>query len=1627
MSIQTDLSVAPYFDDFKESKNYNKILFKPSVAVQTRELNQLQTILQNQIERFGDNIFTKGTIINGCNFQYYTNYPYVKIRDLQGDLQPVAMGNYTGLFAKNGANLVSQVLEVKTGYESLSPDLNTLFVKYLNSGTTYNANAYSADDVLTLYDANNSIFKVVVPVGGTGQGFSNSDSIVFMSAMTLNHSINVGDTINDPVSKANGVVVSINTTAVSGANLISVRPYANSLTNTSINSTSWTFTTGNTVLINNTVSAGVTSIIGSGATATPVTDGVGKIKDVLMITQGDGYIIPPYATIKTSNTTANVAPAAINLTAQNYLTTLTVANNTLSGATPPTGSGFAFGVSEGVIYQKGYFLFVNPQTTIVSKYTNKPDEIAVGFSTSEEIINSNIDNTLLDNASGSLNYQAPGADRLKLTPELTVISAADALGNTDFFTITQFSLGQPYLQNQETQYSKIGDKMAQRTYDSAGDYVLDNFMLTTKTAANTIDESGSFRVTIDPGEGYVSGYKVKTTKNYSLVIDQGIDDTTVNSATINLAYGNYVLVDELGGTFDFTLGDLVTLYDTAKEYLTTTADFTTNDLTAVGTAIGTARIRSLVLDYGVPGTPSAVYRMYLYDINMYTGYNFRSVKSIRYTNATYTGIADTVLSVDPATNEYIASVANTSGSAMIFDIGSKATHTTANIAYSYRTIKTGNTSGTIEVSLSGDEYFQYTANAALSGSQLLDFDLTFTANAQAAANLTGTVAVAASGNNWIIGSSTTFVSDLVAGDYVKIFSNTITQQIRRVDSVVNNTLIIVNSNTTVANASTKIVKYFPEDAYVSLSSHGVSANIDSSGQLLTIDLNETLSANVEYAISTNILVVNATPSVKTSNRDTTVKINIANNASGNNTVGPWCLGVPDIFRLKSVRKAVNTAILAANTSTYTNSTFIDVTNDFYIDHNQNLDYYDYGYLYKKPRSNLALANNEGLIVVFDHFTNSTPGFFTIDSYSIDDTKTYSQLNSTKTGGDINTNEIPELYTTSGKYIDLIDSVDFRPRVVATANTTAANVNISTTNPAALDANNRFGASNTLAEVGFPVPDSRFISDLSHYLGRVDRIVIDKTGRIYDVKGKPSNADTLNAPAQPADTMTINLLYIPPYPNIPQQKSTNLVTILDKGIANEKFSVQRDANHEIAIPLLNSDNIKNYQARRYSMQDIQTLEKRIAMLEKQAALTQLETQIKDLTIPSSLDPGINRFKYGFFADDFKTSFYSDILNPEYNASIINNEVVAKQYFCNFEFKFANTENATGKLLSLPYGQHTITSQLVATSGPVITYPARGTYITQYCLGNDLYYTLADGNGGSYDELHEANSPTCGGGTTYPPYGTYLRTYCGSIYDKHDVYANGSGGEYEVVTQNSPDCGKPIDPPTPVPFVGILTSNPDTFTLETTSSTLTYYTYAYYGYNNYDYGYSFQGGAADYFVTTTDYYGYYGGYNGYYLEGTQQETNYYFSASQSFTFTATGLKPLTEHTFYFDGADLSSRCQPFGKNQGDALVTDASGQISFTFYYDAGTPEQTTDYSYAQSLLNNLAGDKVCTLTAPNSQASKTIRIVKGSDYQVSSQPTVTTTEPVEETSVQTEQTLTLLFPPGENAGWYDQYGNLVQLY
>ena len=75
MPQQTNLNVAPYFDDYSPDSDYHKVLFKPGYPVQARELTGLQSILQNQIEKFGQHFFKEGAKVipgnTGYNQLYY--------------------------------------------------------------------------------------------------------------------------------------------------------------------------------------------------------------------------------------------------------------------------------------------------------------------------------------------------------------------------------------------------------------------------------------------------------------------------------------------------------------------------------------------------------------------------------------------------------------------------------------------------------------------------------------------------------------------------------------------------------------------------------------------------------------------------------------------------------------------------------------------------------------------------------------------------------------------------------------------------------------------------------------------------------------------------------------------------------------------------------------------------------------------------------------------------------------------------------------------------------------------------------------------------------------------------------------------------------------------------------------------------------------------------------------------------------------------------------------------------------------------------------------------------------------------------------------------------------------------
>ena len=79
MPQKTNLNVAPYYEDFTQDKNFYKVLFRPGYSIQARELTQLQSVLQNQIESFGKYAFKQGELVIPGEVGINTKLPYVKL------------------------------------------------------------------------------------------------------------------------------------------------------------------------------------------------------------------------------------------------------------------------------------------------------------------------------------------------------------------------------------------------------------------------------------------------------------------------------------------------------------------------------------------------------------------------------------------------------------------------------------------------------------------------------------------------------------------------------------------------------------------------------------------------------------------------------------------------------------------------------------------------------------------------------------------------------------------------------------------------------------------------------------------------------------------------------------------------------------------------------------------------------------------------------------------------------------------------------------------------------------------------------------------------------------------------------------------------------------------------------------------------------------------------------------------------------------------------------------------------------------------------------------------------------------------------------------------------------------
>jgi len=180
MSLDTNFNVNPYYDDFNEDKKFLRILFKPGFAVQARELTQSQTLLQKQVERFGEHVFKNGSVVSGGQLFIHDSTYLNVATDYAGTA--VNINNFNGKTITNLAGTKTGQVVVVYDADAGTGDPKTIYVKQI-SGT-----AFAVGDTITTVEAAPVFANVSTGGVGTGKTFSVSDGVYFYDGFFIKNS-----------------------------------------------------------------------------------------------------------------------------------------------------------------------------------------------------------------------------------------------------------------------------------------------------------------------------------------------------------------------------------------------------------------------------------------------------------------------------------------------------------------------------------------------------------------------------------------------------------------------------------------------------------------------------------------------------------------------------------------------------------------------------------------------------------------------------------------------------------------------------------------------------------------------------------------------------------------------------------------------------------------------------------------------------------------------------------------------------------------------------------------------------------------------------------------------------------------------------------------------------------------------------------------------------------------------------------------------------------------------------------------------------------------------------------------------------------------------------------------------
>lgn len=888
-------------------------------------------------------------------------------------------------------------------------------------------------------------------------------------------------------------------------------------------------------------------------------------------------------------------------------------------ATDATGVSSVVSISQGVFYiastyertdgtniSNGVFVQVNPQTIILNKYSNTPSN-RIGLNIIETIHDYIDDSALLDPAIGASNFQAPGADRYKII--LSLESRSLQLGDDDgFIELVRMDAGQIIKMVDGSVYNVIDDYIAKRTYETNGDYVVNDFKLT--TAANT--SSSLFDLKIGKGTAFVRGYRVENQSEITVTTDRSRTTDAVNNNATFVEYGNYFYINSAVGAFDVTSIAPIDLHCVSKENIAVA-----NTTTYNSTLVGKAYIRGIEFDHytSMTDTSTYVYKAYVTDIQNKT-----------ISGNVTAGTANTITLANTATTSAVANAYY--GVTVSIDAGPSAGDVKRIVSYSGATrIATVDTPFTVTPT---------TASVATLRFDIKDVESiantaygTTTINAWASIPTDNRSDGLATGDAILQNIVPSELIYSIGNPYIKIISDASyesTQIFRSIpfSTYAGGTRAILNfdsidpaigdiqflgtahDNYIVINNTTGAIVSFANTAirHITLTNSSNTATLACDDISTAFYATVIVRASISNASATNIKRIKNLKTANTANVflsgtavGSYVNVDLTKGQTYIQTLGLVTPGQAQslyVCDVKKIIKIIDTgaSATAPTLAMLTNAAY-DVTRNFSFDNGQRDSWYEHASIKLIPGRS---APKGQLLVIFDYYEHVVGGgYFSIESYLAPHSA------SPETYG-----EIPAYTAKSGMTYSLRDSLDFRPSL--------KNAQASFT----------FNYSGDNGGTMIPSDNSIFRADYEYYLARKDKLVLNKDKTFEIISGTPSINPLL--PTHPDGSLVIATLSLDPY-------TTYVPSEAPAGI----------------MPSLSVEKVLH---KRWTMSDISDLQGRINNIEYYTALSNLEKSAQGMQIPDV--NGLNRFKNGILTDDFSSFSTADTYNTEFNVSINSRE-------------------------------------------------------------------------------------------------------------------------------------------------------------------------------------------------------------------------------------------------------------------------------------------------------------------------------------------------------------------------------------